>query len=149
MFVIKKDIFPQLTRPISQKLFGENKTWRGFVFVPIVNAVLLYWINFTFDLQLPQAFYIGFLLGFTYMLFELPNSWMKRRLGIQAGQQATSHQLLFAMIDKMDSAFGVTLLYFVIGFISLPHALLLFVICSATHIMISQLLVQFNIKKSF
>ncbi len=149
MMVIKKDVFPWLKRPISQQQFGANKTWRGFVFVSLVNAVLVYLLNFIFEFQLQQAFFFGFILGVAYMLFELPNSFMKRRLGIQAGKQAASNRVLFALIDKTDSAFGVSLAYFLMGNISFQNALMLFCISSCTHIIISQILVQFHIKKSF
>nr|WP_298418330.1 CDP-archaeol synthase [uncultured Kordia sp.] len=149
MLVIKKDIFQWLTYPISKKLFGINKTWRGFVFVPVMNAFVLQFINFIFSFNLDAAFYLGFALGFGYMLFELPNSFMKRRLGIQAGAQATSNKIGFALLDKMDSAFGVNLVYFSLGFIAWKYAVLLFVCSSFTHIIISQLLVQLHIKKSF
>ncbi|MEM6717913.1 MAG: CDP-archaeol synthase [Bacteroidota bacterium] len=149
MIVIKKDVFPQLTQPISTSLFGVNKTWRGFVCVPLVNGIVLYLLNLIFDFQLSQAFGLGFLLGVAYMWFELPNSYLKRRLGIPSGGQATSYKALFMLIDKMDSAFGVNLVYFFLGFISLQNALLLFVASSGTHILISQLLVQLQLKKSF
>jgi CDP-diacylglycerol--serine O-phosphatidyltransferase len=149
MMVIKKDLFATLKQPISAKRFGKNKTWRGFVFVSIVNAFFVYIITFLFSIQLPKAAFIGFVLGFAYMLFELPNSYMKRRLGIQAGEQAKQHKTLFMLIDKMDSAFGVTLVYFAMNFISFQHAVLLFVINSSTHILVSQLLVQLRLKKSF
>lgn len=149
MIVIKNDAFQCLKRPISIRLFGVNKTWRGFVFVSFVNAFLVYSIDFIFDLKLAYAFYIGFMLGFGYMLFELPNSFMKRKLGIQPGEQAESNRILFSLLDKMDSAFGVNLIYFLAGFVDYQYALLLFVCSSCTHILFSQLLVQLNIKKSF
>ncbi len=149
MIVIKKDILPELKRPISVKLFGKNKTWRGFIFVSFINGLLLLLLNFTLNFQVSLPFFTGFTLGFAYMLFELPNSFMKRKLGIQSGTQASSNKLLFMLIDKMDSAFGVSLIYFLMGNISLQLAMLLFCISSVTHIIFSQLLVQFHLKKSF
>lgn len=149
MIVIKKDAFQWLKHPISKKLFGTNKTWRGFVFVSFINAFLLYSINFVFDLKLVDAFFVGFILGFAYMLFELPNSFMKRKLGIQSGAQANSNKILFSLLDKMDSALGVNLIYFLLGHITYQNAILLFMCSSIIHILISQLLVKLNIKKSF
>ncbi|WP_420572172.1 CDP-archaeol synthase [Kordia sp.] len=149
MLVIKKDLFKGLKQPISQRLFGTNKTWRGFVFVAFVNAFLVYLLELAFNFQLQQAFFIGCILGCSYMLFELPNSFMKRKLGIQPGQEANSHKIMFKLIDKMDSAFGVSLVYFLIGNISFQSAVLLFICSSVTHISISQILVQLHLKKSF
>lgn len=149
MLVIKKDVFPVLKRPISSTVFGKNKTWRGFVFVALVNGLLLFLWNCIVDFQLQLPFLTGCVLGFAYMLFELPNSFLKRKLGIQAGEKASSNKLLFMLIDKTDSAFGVSLVYFLLGNISFQSALLLFFVSSATHIIFSQLLVQFHLKKSF
>lgn len=149
MIVIKKDIFNVLTKPISSKLFGKNKTWRGFVFVPLVNGFVLYLLYILNEFQLQHPFFIGCILGFAYMLFELPNSFLKRRLGIQAGEKAASKKVLFALIDKTDSAFGVSFVYFLMGNISFQFAVLLFFTSSATHIIISQTLVYLHLKKSF
>jgi len=149
MFIIKKDIFQSLKHPISEKLFGTNKTWRGFVVVSLINAFVLYIINLTFGFKLSNALFLGCILGLAYMFFELPNSFMKRKLGIQSGAQAASNTIVFTLIDKMDSAFGVNLVYFLIGFVNYQYALLLFVFSSCTHILISQVLVRLNIKKSF
>ncbi|WP_053002344.1 CDP-archaeol synthase [Kordia jejudonensis] len=149
MIVIKKDVFQGLTRPISTKLFGANKTWRGFVFVPFLNALLLCVLNFIFTFQLSNAFFLGFVLGLAYMFFELPNSFLKRKLGIQPGAKAASNTILFTVLDKTDSAFGVSLTYFLLGNISFQNAVLLFVCSSCTHMIISQILVQFQLKKSF
>jgi CDP-diglyceride synthetase len=149
MMVVKIDFLPSLKHPISQQLFGSNKTWRGFVVVPLLNAFLLFGFSILFKFQLVNAFLIGFVLGCVYMLSELPNSYMKRRLGIPAGAPSTKYKILFMLFDKMDAAFGVVLTHFLLGYISLLHALLLFVISSCTHILFSQLLVQFHLKKSF
>ncbi|WP_430409916.1 CDP-archaeol synthase [Kordia sp.] len=149
MFVIKKDCFQWLKQPISVTLFGANKTWRGFVFVSVTNAFVLWIINLIFGFKLSNSFSLGFILGVAYMMSELPNSFMKRRLGIQPGAQANSNKILFAFIDKMDAAFGVNLVYFLLGFVNYQTALLLCVCSSFTHIIISQLLVELNIKKTF
>jgi len=149
MIIIKKDLFSKLKQPISKSLFGANKTWRGFIVVPFANAFFVFLLNFWADFELQHAFFLGFILGFAYMLFELPNSFVKRRLGIQSGQHATKHTILFMLIDKTDSAFGVNLIYFLFGYISWPEALLLFAISSSTHMLLSQLLVHLHLKKSF
>jgi CDP-diacylglycerol--serine O-phosphatidyltransferase len=149
MMVVKTAIFSRLERPISIKLFGKNKTWRGFLVVSCVNGSLLFLVNLLFSFHLSQAFLLGVVLGFSYMLFELPNSYMKRRLGIASGAKARKNSFLFMLIDKTDSAFGVNLVYFLLGFITFPDALLLFAISSSLHISMSYLLVQLHLKKSF
>ncbi|MBC8145714.1 MAG: hypothetical protein H7X80_09010, partial [bacterium] len=71
MVVIKKGWLPSLAVPISTPLFGANKTWRGFIVLPILNGFM------TAMLSLGDPFasslLLGAALGFVYMLFELPN----------------------------------------------------------------------------
>ncbi|WP_158269040.1 CDP-archaeol synthase [Kordia periserrulae] len=149
MIIIKTAIFSNVKRPISTKLFGNNKTWRGFLVVSVVNGLLLFLMNLLFSFHLTHAFWLGFVLGVSYMLFELPNSYMKRKLGIEAGEKSETHALFFMLLDKTDSAFGVNLVYFLLGFITFPNALLLFAISSSLHISMSYFLVQLHLKKSF
>jgi CDP-archaeol synthase len=150
MVIVKKNIFSFLAIPVSTKLFGQNKTWRGFVIVPLLNAFLLLLINLLWP-YLPnvRALIIGFLLGIAYMLFELPNSYLKRRLGIAPGGKAADHRWLLMLIDKTDSSFGVSLFSYFLLDISWVQVLQLFLISVLTHILFSYLLVTIRIKKSF
>lgn len=53
---------------------------------------------------------IGALLGAAYMLFELPNSFMKRRLENRDGiLPHLGQRALFFVLDNIDSMFGVFL----------------------------------------
>jgi CDP-diacylglycerol--serine O-phosphatidyltransferase len=94
---------------------------------------------------------IGAVYGLFYMLFELPNSWIKRRMGIMAGESSKRFRWFFTLLDKTDSAIGVSLLF---GFLSDTHfniemMLKFFVCASLLHFSISGLLVLSKIKKSF
>ncbi len=115
--IIKKNALPQLTIPVWKSQFGANKTWRGFIVLPVLNGLFFAMTNaFLPVFGGMQAIEIGAILGFTYMLFELPNSWIKRKMGIASGQKAKHHAWLFMLMDKMDSSFGVSLVcYFFIG----------------------------------
>jgi len=149
MLVVKKDLFHYLSKPISAALFGKNKTWRGLIFVPICNAFLLMIINEIFQFKFTNTFYLGLILGVSYMLFELPNSYMKRKLGIQPGEQHEKYKIPFALIDKMDSAFGIAFTYCMMDYINIQYAIILFLCGSLTHILISKILVLIKIKKKF
>lgn len=149
MLVVKKNLFNYLNKSISVALFGKNKTWRGLIFVSICNAFLLMFINEIFQFKITHPFYLGLILGVSYIVFELPNSYMKRKLGIQPGEQHEKHKILFALIDKMDSAFGITIIYWVLGYINIQNAIILFLCGSLTHILISKILVLTKIKKAF
>ena len=150
MVIVKKNLFSSLAVPVSAKLFGRNKTWRGFFIVSLLNSVLLLILNLLRP-YLPnvQALFIGFFLGITYMLFELPNSYIKRRLGITPGDKAKNHRLLLMLLDKTDSSFGVSLFSYVFLHLSLYPALQVFLVSVLVHILFSYILVAIRIKKSF
>ena len=149
MLVIKRGDLAYLNYPLYNKVFGSNKTWRGLVFVPIANAISLKVVDFVFQLNLSCPLQLGVLLGWSYMLFELPNSFVKRKLGILPGEQSHYNSLLFSLIDKTDSAFGVSLVYFLLGYVDFKYAIIIFMCSSLAHIIISKLLVQIKLKKTF
>ena len=150
MVVVKKNWLPVLAQPVSVQLFGEHKTWRGFLLLPLLNGAVL-WLIAPVTKALPAgtAFWTGAALGFAYMLAELPNSYLKRRRGIAPGENAGRNRLLFMLLDKTDSALGVCLLYFFLRDIQLFQVVALFLLSSGAHIFFSLLLVSLHLKKSF
>src|SRR5688500_15475688 len=116
MIVIKRNWFPGLARPVNTAAFGENKTWRGFLLLPVLNGLAV--MLFAYDTPLAESFVLGAVLGLVYMLFELPNSFIKRRVGVAAGARPTSNQYLFMAMDKTDSALGVSLAYYLMTDVS-------------------------------
>jgi hypothetical protein len=105
----------------GQPIFGENKTLRGFVvmipsaalaFVAVATAVSLprgippptLW-----QLTFPSYAALGAWAGFGFMAAELPNSFVKRRLGILPGRAPASHltMAICLTIDRIDSIFGM------------------------------------------
>jgi hypothetical protein len=149
MVLVKHSWLSLINIPVSDKLFGKNKTWRGFVFLITVNAFLVFTIVQLFSIQLNNSAKLGAILGFTYLLFELPNSYMKRKLGVGPGEKHQRYRYFFSWIDKSDSAFGLSLVYWLLGYTDWKMAILLFFICSATHVVSSFILVVLKIKSSF
>src|ERR1700742_1577608 len=96
--VLRWDLSPALSRPISRPLFGENKTWRGAIFMTagsVLAALALQHLpSYRERLREPIAAanpaLVGALLGMASWTGELPNSFMKRRLGILPGEQRRS-----------------------------------------------------------
>ena len=148
MAVVKLNGLKLLAVPIWRAGFGQNKTWRGFVITPLLNATFLYALDQWCGINLEHAFLIGFLLGLAYMVLELPNSYFKRSQGISAGERPAKHRLFFTLLDKTDSVIGVLLTYYFLSDIDLNSTLLLFVLGTATHFLVSYLLVILKIKKS-
>jgi hypothetical protein len=104
-------------------------------------------INFL-NLLLMQAS-IGAVYGLFYMLFELPNSWIKRRMGIASGESSTRFRWFFTLLDKTDSAIGVSLFFGFLNDFNIEMMLQFFICASSLHFGISGLLVLSKIKKSF
>ncbi len=112
MLIVKHDLLSCLKTPINEIAFGKNKTWRGLLVVSTLNALfyvsLSQWLGKT--PLLTQAF-IGATLGATYIIFELPNSFLKRRLNIAPGSHSETHRALHMVLDRCDSTLGVSLVY--------------------------------------
>lgn len=107
MLTCKYDLFPYLKIPVSTRLFGENKTVRGFVVMSSCSGIF----GFFFSFDIYTAF-ICFVLGLGYMLGELPNSYVKRRLNIQPGEGSFTS----IVFDQLDSSTAISILLFVFGF---------------------------------
>lgn len=93
--VLALDLAPAAKRPLSRRLFGANKTWRGAAVMqagPTLAALALFRSE-AYRSKLPPALaqadpkLVGALLGAGVWMGELPNSFVKRRLGIPPGQQ--------------------------------------------------------------
>lgn len=164
MLIVKKDWLSRWATPVSASLFGPNKTWRGILVLLITTVFFSLLLSNILNTGLTnkQAAVLGAILGLTYALSELPNSWFKRSLGIAAGARPTRHKLLFALIDKSDSALGVALATSILlysGYLNQPawhsafHPALIILILwlenSFIHILFSGILKLVRVKTSF
>jgi CDP-archaeol synthase len=98
--------------PIERKWFGENKTYRGVVCVALGTAVGFVVIDPRF-LSLGGVHHatelalLGLNVGIAAMLAELPNSFLKRRMGIAPGAQTGGIRgVAFHVLDQIDVVFG-------------------------------------------
>jgi len=135
-FVLKYNWLVWLKKPLDagkkvwgKPLFGANKTWRGLVvstFGTIVFAYvhqLLFFHSVFFksitivNYDLVSPLFVGLALGVGMILGELPNSFLKRQIGIGAGQQKSDTVgLLFRVFDQIDLLLGAWLLMLLV-----PH----------------------------
>lgn len=110
----------------GKRVFGDNKTWKGFVGYIILNTFFmvlwgllcekssfLFEHNFFYinnENSILLSLKIGALVGLAYALFELPNSFIKRRLSIVEGKSTSGFkQVFFIFLDQADSIFGCVL----------------------------------------
>lgn len=124
MIVVTKDMFPALKIPIHTGLFGANKTLRGFIVVPLFTMggmALLYPIEWLQQatlgwsvLQAQNLMLLGLVCGLAYVIAELPNSFVKRRLGIGPGETPANMRWVFILMDQLDSIIGVALVYCIV-----------------------------------
>jgi CDP-2,3-bis-(O-geranylgeranyl)-sn-glycerol synthase len=93
----------------GKRIFGDHKTLRGFV-VMVPAASLAFGavhplVPGLWTLTDVQYFALGALAGFGFMAGELPNSFLKRQLGIAPGESRT-----FSIVfDRIDSILGMLL----------------------------------------
>ena len=149
MIVVKANLFTFLRVPISVKYFGQNKTYRGLIFLTSVTGILQYIFNaYLYGSFLVSSALLGALLGFVYIICELPNSFVKRRRGIQPGSRSGSYPWLTTIIDKADSTFGVCLFFCIIKNLSLFEFFILFLSAFVIHLIVSKLLHSVKLKES-
>jgi hypothetical protein len=122
MYFVKKDLLSFLKIPINQNIFGPNKTYRGVILLPILTVIGVITVseililtnnseNFKFFNH--SQFMIGLILGSLYIIFELPNSYIKRKLNISSGKLIQGKGKIFQIIiDQIDSAIGIAIFYY-------------------------------------
>jgi hypothetical protein len=123
--VITRDLWPELARPIDagrrwrgRPLLGRNKTWRGFVVMPAATAMTIAAQQSLAARSqrlaaiaplvrtAPSAWIVGAICGAAYVFAELPNSFVKRRLGIPPGTTASRARAAQYAVDQLDSVIG-------------------------------------------
>ncbi len=142
--VLKWHLFPALRRPLDRGRgwFGANKTWRGALFMtlgPVLAALALslwpaYWDAIPDAVRGAGALYLGLAVGIGLVVGELPNSFVKRRMGIPSGERGP---LAFSLIDQFDFVPAIWLLLLPVYVMSLPSLLLAVVVVSAVHMVIN------------
>lgn len=141
----------------GQSLFGSNKTWKGFGGMIVFGAMfqILWGLIFSLFPQLTPwhliytyhanslrlNMWLGSLLGLAYVLFELPNSFIKRRLAIEPGKLATNGwRPVFFILDQIDSLIGCALVVGLFSPLSWEIVIGLLLVGAGTHIVVNQLL---------
>lgn len=172
MIFTKTTLYKKYSFPIDfnktawdkKPIFGKNKTWIGFfsmivfcIFFQVLCGIIcnLCNLNQYNDLfrcnenTIPFNSLFSFLVGFTYMFCELPNSFIKRRIGIEAGKTNRGFiGAIFFILDQIDSLLGVMLilaLFTDIGFIGYLQYLTM---GAVTHITVNLILFSIKIRKN-
>ena len=148
----------------GKRIFGDNKTWKGLIGYLILNTITTVLWGLICDLtniNHLNYFYInnenlilfniliGLLLGLGYSLFELPNSFIKRRLDIKPGKTISEFKkVLFIFLDQADSVFGCCLVVWLFFNLGIKLYLIYVLVGALTHIIFNMLLYFLKLRKN-
>ena len=127
-----------LNYPVSEKLFGKNKTYRGFFFGVIMGILIAYFQAYLYsseaiksislvDYSNVNVFFLGFLMGAGALSGDIVKSFIKRRIGIAPGKPWIPFDqtdfligaLLFVSIIYLPKTEVIVTIFLVMPFIKL------------------------------
>jgi CDP-2,3-bis-(O-geranylgeranyl)-sn-glycerol synthase len=139
-----------LNVPLQARLFGKNKTYRGFFFGTILAILFIYvqQLLYPFTKQIClidytniNVFLVGFLLGFGALFGDLTESFFKRRQKIAPGKPWVP----FDQIDYVAGALAFVNLYMSLTF---HQNIMIFVLFGIFHPLINLIGYFLKIKKN-
>lgn len=173
MLVVRRKWFKDRARPIdggrllgdNKRIFGDNKTGLGIVTMVVCsmathvvfgilckNMVYLQSLNqlYLYHENTPgYNLFVGAVMGLAYMGFELPNSLIKRRLGIGEGEtQKGVKGRIFLVIDQIDSLFGVIFVLVILAGISVKQYFGYIALGGLTHFTVNLILYKLRIRRN-
>ena len=123
--ILKAGVLPRLAAPLDlgvqwrgKPLLGPRKTWRGVIVMTTLSALTArvqaaaarripgLRAICPFDYRDVNPWLLGGTLGLGYCIAEVPNSFVKRRLGIAPAQTSPRLAWLQYLIDQSDSVVG-------------------------------------------
>lgn len=146
----------------GKRILGDNKTWAGFFGMTFFCALAQLLWGFVY-LRIPEMCYIyirfdntpvfniaaGAAMGLAYVLFELPNSFIKRRLDIPCGKTVRGIKgCIFYLIDQTDSLFGVAAVFAALYPMSVRQYFLYILLGAVTHIVVNLILYKLKIRRN-
>lgn len=148
-WVIKRGYLSSLVKPIDfnltlngKRLFGNSKTFRGFVVIISLSSITIGFLSLFSKIHLNyNPLVSGALLGLGYSLGELPNSFIKRRMGMKEGTQGRGKLgILFYFFDQVDSIVGSLIFLLVIYSPTWKLLVSLFLVGTTLHVAIDTFL---------
>lgn len=173
MFYTKTEFYRNHRFPIDggrnffdgRRIFGNNKTWAGFWGMVFFGAIFqLFWGVICYAIKplgnINELYYnysnnpafnltAGAIFGFAYAIFELPNSFIKRRLDIAPGKTSGGVKgVFFFIIDQIDSLIGVVMVLNLLSEMSFAKYWLYIFLGALTHIIVNLILYALKIRKN-
>ena len=166
VLVLKTGLLPGLALPLDAGLewrgkpvFGPRKTWRGVIVMTTLTALTARGQAAAarrsprlraicpFDYREVNPLILGAVLGLGYCLAELPNSFVKRRLGIAPAGTAQRLARLQYFVDQADSVTGCLVALRLFYRPSWAEAGLAFGTGVALHVGVDQLMHALGVKR--
>lgn len=163
--VLKTDVLRRLALPIdggkqwrTRPLLGSNKTWRGLLLMSACTAGFTHLQSLVGRQGHDDLFSVwrdyrvgpwlaGSIMGLSYCLAELPNSFIKRRLGIPPGARSAHAAPVQYVVDQTDSVIGCLVALRTFYRPRRGEVVLAFVLGSAIHIGVDRLLHVIGVKR--
>ena len=148
----------------GRRIFGDSKSWNGLIGYILFNTLFMvlwgivcakggfedldfFYISNANTLKFNLV--VGVLLGLGYALFELPNSFLKRRLNIDQSKGISgAAKVLFIFLDQADSVFGVALVVWLFYELGIGLYILYVLIGAVTHILLNMMLYFMHLRKN-
>jgi CDP-2,3-bis-(O-geranylgeranyl)-sn-glycerol synthase len=153
--VLALDLLRALRRPLDggrtfrgRRLLGDNKTWRGALVMvcgPLLATLVLsrwpaWWDALPAEVRDAGPALVGVLVGLGVVLGELPNSFLKRQIGIAPGTQRRSTAgLALTVLDQVDFVPAVALLLLPVWAMPLWQLALALLVVGALHVLVNVL----------
>lgn len=147
----------------GKRIFGDSKSVLGFIGMTFGTAVIaILWGIFLKMMNMealnliyknhPNTIFLnlftGAAFGFAYMVFELPNSFIKRRFDIDASNRGRFPINIFIFIyDQIDSMIGVMLVLSLLAGLNLKEYILAVFLGGFTHVAVNGILILFKVRK--
>ena len=170
MLFVKIKVLAFLRIPIDggkslngKRFFGDSKSLLGFIGMVLGTSIAaIIWGAFLKYMGLEHYNLIyknypntvcfnllsGAAFGFAYMIFELPNSFLKRRFDIDAGARGRFPINIFTFVyDQIDSMIGVMLVLAILARLSFSQYILAIVLGGITHVLVNMILILFKVRK--
>jgi CDP-2,3-bis-(O-geranylgeranyl)-sn-glycerol synthase len=136
----------------GKPIFGEGKTWEGFLFGCFFGAVIglveqLAFPYLPFDISpvpltiVPMTWFLGLIIGLGAMMGDLVASFFKRRIGLKRGKPAP-------ILDQDDFVLGSLLFACLFVPVKIEWAILLLIITPPFHLTANRIAYWLKVKQT-
>jgi hypothetical protein len=141
----------------GKRLFGNNKTIKGPIFMSFFTMIYGFLVfnllkdNLKLNYPCPQVLINFLLVGLSYSLGELPNSFLKRQLGILPGENHSNVRLncVFYGLDLFDSLILIGIAYVLLFRVEIILVIVSILVGGILHFATDKLMIKLSLKKEF